>query len=89
MHSHTDLATLHDTDLSRLAWQYRREAMRGNRDAFGMAHELEKEVRRRGAAQGHPQDHTNSQIGGLGVGLREDSLHIVLEPKGPWWRFWN
>lgn len=45
----TDFLTLSDEALAAAAWQQRREALHGNRFAFGRAHELERELRRRGS----------------------------------------
>ena len=41
------LAEVNDTQLERLALGWRAEALRGNRKAFGVAHALEVERRRR------------------------------------------
>ncbi|WP_093381826.1 hypothetical protein [Variovorax sp. OV329] len=41
------LAHIDDTELERLAAAWRAQALRGNREAFGIAHALEVEQRRR------------------------------------------
>lgn len=46
----TDYLTLSDEALAEAAWQHRREALHGNRRAFGLAHEFERELRRRAGA---------------------------------------
>lgn len=43
----TDISMLTDAELAEAAWQHRREALHGNRQAFGLAHECERELRRR------------------------------------------
>lgn len=42
-----DLRELHDEDLVAQAREWRQRALRGDKDARGLAHELECEVRRR------------------------------------------
>ena len=43
----TELAPIDDDELVRLAVSWRAQASRGDRDAFGVAHALEVECRRR------------------------------------------
>ena len=68
-----NIHTLDDGELSDLARFQRRRALEGDRAAYGLAHELEKELRRRGVALTRP------------AALPElDRVH----PR-PWWRFWH
>lgn len=46
-HLSNDAMAMPDDVLARAAWQQRREALHGNRHAFGRAHVLEQELRRR------------------------------------------
>tara|TARA_Y100001972_G_C7644885_1_gene324040 strand:- start:525 stop:920 length:396 start_codon:yes stop_codon:yes gene_type:complete len=64
---------LDDAELSHLAKFQRRRALEGDRAAYGLAHELEKELRRRGVAFTQP------------AGLPEPD---EARPR-PWWRFWH
>jgi hypothetical protein len=53
--SKIDISMLTDAALAEAAWQHRREALHGDRRAFGLAHELERELRRRaGVTQENP-----------------------------------
>ena len=70
-----DVSNLSDSALALLAWEKRREALHGNRDAFGVAHELERELRRR---EGRP-----SGAAPL-INMPPDA-----STHRPWWRFWN
>ena len=70
----TDFLTLSDEALAAAAWQQRREALHGNRVAFGRAHELERELRRRG-----------SWASTLGAPL---AAPAATAGARPWWRFW-
>lgn len=71
----TDFSTLTDDALAAVAWQQRREALHGNRSAFGRAHELERELRRRGGLSGT-----------LSAPLTSSSPKSL--PR-PWWQFWR
>ena len=71
----TDFLTLTDDALAAAAWQQRREALHGNRSAFGRAHELERELRRRGGFSGT-----------LSAPLASSPSEKL--PK-PWWQFWR
>jgi hypothetical protein len=71
-----DASILSDSALAKLAWEKRREALRGNRDAFGLAHELEREVRRREGL------HTGSA-----PFIDTMPAHVITQR--PWWRFWD
>ena len=73
----TNVSTLSDSELSVLAWEKRREALHGNRDAFGVAHELERELRRRG---GRPTG---------AAPLVNNTVPPGASTHRPWWRFWN
>jgi hypothetical protein len=67
------LAELEDEQLARLAVEWRRQAARGDRRAFGMAHALEVERRRR---------LRDSQLAQL------EPLEPA-PPARPWWKFWR
>ncbi|RYH69254.1 MAG: hypothetical protein EON54_02565 [Alcaligenaceae bacterium] len=77
-----DLENLSDVALATLAKDTRRQAWHGDRSAFGQAHALEKELRRRGLAE---EVQTALQP------LREDTVLAVLPPprRHVWWRFWR
>ena len=49
-----DMRALQDDELMALAREWRLRALRGEKDARGMAHELEREVRRRFPKTGTP-----------------------------------
>lgn len=69
--------TLSDSDLALLAQAQRRQALRGDRNAHGLAHEAEKELRRRTGYQSQPMPLIDA---------------IALAPLDtnarPWWRRW-
>jgi len=73
MNTPTGLGELTDEELAALASQWRSRALRGERDANGWAHDLEREVRRRSRA-----------LSTLGAELRNPR-----QPKGAWWAFWR
>jgi hypothetical protein len=64
---------LSDEELAREAFEWRRRALGGEHAANGVAHELERELRRRAGA-----------LSTLGAALREPAV-----PSKPWWRFWG
>jgi hypothetical protein len=64
---------LNDDELARQAAEWRRRALSGDQAANGLAHELEREVRRRSGA-----------LSTLGAVLREPAVR-----SRPWWRFWD
>jgi len=68
-----EIETLSDEDLAALAAQWRVRALRGERDANGRAHELEREIRRRSAA----------------LSTLSAQLRAPREPTYRWWRFWR
>lgn len=68
------LAAIDDQELQDLAAAWRTRALHGERDANGIAHALEVELRRRTR---------ESQMQALG------SEPIAEEPARPWWRFWQ
>ncbi|QRF62792.1 hypothetical protein [Variovorax sp. UC122_21] len=72
-----DIYALSDCDLAVIAQQQRRKALRGDRHAHGLAHEAEKELRRRGGYHIH-----YSPLAGP---ITLASLEGV---QRPWWRFW-
>jgi len=72
----TDVSALSDSALAMLAWEKRREALHGNRDAFGVAHELERELRRREGRSTDAAPLINTMPPGASTRRR-------------WWRFWN
>ena len=63
---------LSDEELAREAFEWRRRALSGDQDARGIAHELERELRRRSGA-----------LSTLGAALKEPPVR-----RKPWWRFW-
>jgi hypothetical protein len=67
------IETLSDQELERLAAAWRAQALRGDRTAFGKAHVLEVEQRRR---------LRDSQLAQL-----EQEPHPTATPR-PWWKFW-
>ena len=74
----TDLQQLPETELKALAHNWRAEALRGVREARGVAHAYEAELRRRFGT-------------GLDAGA---NTTIDLRPLAdradpePWWKFW-
>lgn len=70
----TDISMLTDAALAEAAWQHRREALHGNRAAFGLAHEFERELRRRTGVIG-TQDHVIKPV--------------VTTAGKPWWQRWG
>jgi hypothetical protein len=68
-----ELAELDDERLERLAAHWRAQASHGDRNAFGLAHALEVEYRRR-------QRESQFQV--------LPSSPAEGEPK-PWWKFWQ
>lgn len=71
----TNYSTLTDDALAAAAWQQRREALHGNRGAFGRAHELERELRRRG--------------GFVLTSAAPLAVSPAQSLPRPWWRFWK
>lgn len=69
-----DLDLLTDGALAELASAERQRALRGDRRAFGRAHMLERELRRRAGT-----------ISGFGPPL---DLAAIRSPKR-WWQFWG
>lgn len=69
----TDCSTMTDAELASAVWHHRREALHGNRHAFGRAHELEREVRKRAG----PIRTVTAKLGDVRDGL-----------KRPWWKLW-
>ena len=51
-----NITELSDDDLAELAREWRRRSLRGEREARGTAHELEREMRRRSAIQRSNED---------------------------------
>jgi hypothetical protein len=68
----SQIASLDDERLAQLAADWRAQALRGDRRAFGVAHAFEVERRRR---------LRESQLQLL------DPLAPVA-PRRPWWKFW-
>ncbi|MDM0111023.1 hypothetical protein QTI66_02630 [Variovorax sp. J22R133] len=69
-----DVALLSDDELLQLAHQWRTRASHGMREAFGVAHSLEVECRRRlrgPSARPHVAESVSSQY------------------QRPWWKIWN
>jgi hypothetical protein len=65
--------SLSDEELAQNALEWRRRALGGEHAANGLAHELEREMRRRAGA-----------LSTLGAALREPAVR-----RKPWWRFWT
>lgn len=74
-HLLNDVMAMPDDVLAQAAWQQRREALHGNRHAFGRAHVLEQELRRR-SGYGNPR------------GVRTAALNLDSATR-PWWQFWR
>lgn len=68
-----DVDALSDSALARMAWERRRAVLHGDRQAFRVAHELDKELRRRDA------------IYASGFGA---PLPTKATPRR-WWLFWH
>jgi len=68
----SQIASLDDERLEQLAADWRAQALRGDRRAFGVAHAFEVERRRR---------LRESELQQL------EPLEPVARPK-PWWKFW-
>ena len=72
----TEITELNDDDLTRYAQEWRQRSLRGDKQARGIAHALETEVRRRGQA---------SAPASFELDTRPAPLR---RPTKPWWRFW-
>lgn len=69
----TDLSTLTDAALAEAASRHRREAAHGNRQSFGVAHEYERELRRRAGV----------------VATHDVAMSpFAIQTSKPWWRAW-
>ena len=68
-----DIAMLSDKELVDLAVSWRLRACRGDREAFGLAHALEVEHRRR---------HSTSSV------MAIPALRTMVKAR-PWWQFWG
>lgn len=76
-----DLGSLSDEALRTMASAMRREAGQGHRQAYGHAHELEKEVRRRNLAQSPTL---------VTLAAADHTLAVLPEPaRRSRWRFWR
>ncbi len=64
-----------DEDLARVTREWRAKADRGEREAFGIAHECEVELRRR--------RRSNEAVSSAPVKT------TVPAPPQPWWKFWG
>jgi len=62
-----DIQELHDEELMAQAREWRQWALRGDKNARGIAHELEREVRRRFSAGGATAQQPLPEIRLLGV----------------------
>ena len=67
-----ELEHLGGHELAALAAQWRTRALHGDRHANGVAHELEREVRRRNGA----------------LSTQGSQLESPKHQKSPWWAFW-
>ena len=72
----TEITELNDDDLPRFAQEWRQRALRGDKQARGVAHALETELRRRGRATAPAP---------VELDTRPATLR---QPARPWWRFW-
>lgn len=72
-----DLRELHDDVLIAHARDWRQRALRGEKDARGIAHELECEVRRRFPKNEVPQDLTPVPL-----------LVTISQPASRSWKLW-
>ncbi|ATA53133.1 hypothetical protein CKY39_07855 [Variovorax boronicumulans] len=68
---------LSDEELSAMAIEWRRKALRGDLHARGIAHDLETEMRRRAGAPSTDYDSLDLRP----IGMRLD--------RRSWWRFWQ
>lgn len=75
MEQHSDgLAAMSDDLLAQVAWQQRREAMHGDRNAVERAQQLEREIQRRSRVA----NPTNGPL-----------LPARIPTSRPWWQFWG
>lgn len=65
-----------DEELAERASEWRRQALRGVRDARGIAHEYETELLRRRRAAG------------VVKATAELEMALLAPPERPWWKFW-
>ena len=72
----TEITELNDDDLTRYAREWRQRSLRGDKQARGIAHALETELRRRGQASAPAPFELDTRP----VPLRR--------PTKAWWRFW-
>ena len=73
-----ELSSLSDEALMAMARELRREAGQGHRPAYGRAHELEKEVRRRRLTDPLPAS---------ALAATDHTLAVLPVATGrPWWR---
>ena len=70
-----DFQNFSDEDLERVTKEWRARADRGERDAFGIAHDCEVEMRRRQRAKD--------------VVSAAPVEAAVPAPPQPWWKFWG
>lgn len=74
----TDLQHIPDDELMALAQQWRREALRGSKDARGTAHFYESELRRR----------RKSETGVVANSVPHIRCSAGRAKSQPWWRLW-
>lgn len=74
--SMTEITELNDDDLERYAREWRQRSLRGDKEARGIAHALETELRKRGQA---------SAPASFELDTRPAPLR---RPARPWWRLW-
>ena len=72
----TEITELNDDDLTRYAQEWRQRALRGDKEARGVAHALETELRRRGQTTSPAPFELDTRPAPL------------RRPAKPWWRFW-
>jgi hypothetical protein len=70
-----DLGEFTDDQLFALALEWRKRALQGEREARGIAHALEVEIRRR---MGNPTT----------LSALLDTRPLAARSMRPWWRFW-
>lgn len=81
MELNKELSNLSDEALTAMARAVRREAGQGHRPAYGRAHELEKEVRRRSLAVPHST---------AALATADHTLAVLpAAPTRHWWQFWR
>lgn len=79
----TRMETLSDEELTAQASQWRTRALQGELDARGIAHELEREMRRRAGVPMTDYDTLDLRP------LDERPIDLRAATRRRWWRFWR